>query len=77
MLEPKKTKRLRFTYENDLILLKEVVNNNPFKNPEVWETIVKNVEILTGKNFSIRTLKHHIEILIEIWIKRVKIEKVR
>lgn len=70
-------KRLRFTYEDDLLLLREVVSNNPFKSPELWEEIAKKIEILTGKKFSIRTLKHHLELLILMWIKKDEIDKVR
>lgn len=34
MSEEKAKRRLRFTFENDVILLREVVSRNPFDNAE-------------------------------------------
>lgn len=65
-------KRLRFNEHDDLTLLHEVLGQNPFENPAVWAIIQENMLSVTKKNFSIRTLKEHLELLIKLWIKEFK-----
>ncbi|XP_044764525.1 uncharacterized protein LOC123321086 [Coccinella septempunctata] len=60
-------KRLRFSSDDDLALLKEFLNNNPLKDAKQWETIQKNVFEITGKNFKVRTVKDHVFLLLEMW----------
>ncbi|XP_044746591.1 uncharacterized protein LOC123308108 [Coccinella septempunctata] len=60
-------KRLRFSSDDDLALLREFLNNNPLKDAEKWETIQKNVFEITGKNFKVRTLKDHVFLLLKMW----------
>jgi hypothetical protein len=49
-------KRLRFNADDDLCLLREVVRENPLRDPDKWETIKKNissaVNITFNKSFS-------------------------
>lgn len=73
----RKKNRLRFTYNDDLALLKEFVGQNPLSNPEGWEVIRENLGISTGKAFTIRTIKQHLILIIELWIKKDDLDKVR
>lgn len=73
----KKTSRLRFTYEDDVILLREFVSVNPIKDLQGWEVIQAHIRISTGKNFLIRTLKQHLMLLLELFLKNVKSDEVR
>ncbi|CAG9773178.1 unnamed protein product [Ceutorhynchus assimilis] len=65
-------KRLRFTADDDLALLREFVGLNPLEEVEKWEEIQKNIFIITGKMFSIRTLKDHLFLILDIWLKKDK-----
>ena len=68
-------KRLRFTDTEDLLLLREVLSNNPFENPDVWLIIQQHISLVTGKLFAIRTLKEHLDLLIKLWMEQVQILK--
>lgn len=57
-------KRLRFNADDDLCLLREVVRENPLRDSEKWSTVQQNMQSAVGKEFQIRTLKQHVEILI-------------
>lgn len=72
MNEEKGKKRLRFTFEDDVILLREVVSLNPFANPDAWEEIQKNVFLLTRKQFLVKTIRQHMKLLLELWILKEK-----
>jgi len=77
-MERLKTKRLRFTYNDDLSFLREVVTENPFDGDlNLWENIQRNLEIATGKLFTIKTLKNHLELLLEVFLKKDVVDKVR
>lgn len=65
-----KKSRLRFTYEDEIALLREFVGNNPSEDAQKWETIQQHVEESTGKSFLIRTLKKHLQLLLEIFSKK-------
>jgi len=60
---------LRFSNDDDLGLLREVLCHNPFENNEKWSIIHKNVLKFSNKQFSIRTIKEHVEHLLKIWAK--------
>ncbi|CAG9772087.1 unnamed protein product [Ceutorhynchus assimilis] len=68
-------KRQRFSDHDDLVLLREVLSHNPFKNPALWQVIQENVSSLTGKTFVIRTLREHLERLIKLWLEMFRILK--
>lgn len=68
-------KRQRFKEEDDIALLREVVGQNPFENNDLWGTVCENIFMLTGKQFSIRTLKEHLDLLIRLWLKKTKIQE--
>ncbi|KAK4886201.1 hypothetical protein RN001_002472 [Aquatica leii] len=74
-----KKARLRFSYNDDLALLREFVRENPllYSGDEGWELLRRNVEVLTGKGFTLRTLKQHLILLIDLWVKKDKIDNVR
>ncbi|XP_068897053.1 UPF0430 protein CG31712-like isoform X4 [Tenebrio molitor] len=62
--------RLRFTTEDDLILLRDVVGHNPFKGPSKWKQIQANLLCVSGKNFSIRSVREHVEHLLKLFVKK-------
>uniref|UniRef100_A0A6P7GBX1 Uncharacterized protein LOC114337858 n=1 Tax=Diabrotica virgifera virgifera TaxID=50390 RepID=A0A6P7GBX1_DIAVI len=66
-------KRQRFSDHDDLTLLREVLGNNPFVDPNAWNIIYKNLCSVTGKQVSIRTLKDHLDRLIKSWLQEYKI----
>ncbi|CAG9769837.1 unnamed protein product [Ceutorhynchus assimilis] len=71
-LEVPVKKRLRFKDEDDIALLREVAKQNPFANPKLWDIIRRNVVMLTSKDFSLKTLKDHLNLLIELWCENKK-----
>lgn len=76
-MEKPKSTRLRFTYEDDFTLLTEFLNVNPIINSEGWDRLQTNMQITTGKHFLIKTLKQHLQLLIEAFLKKVKVDEVR
>lgn len=73
----KKVQRLRFSYEDDLMLLREFINVNPISNPEGWEHIQRNISLVSKKDFQIRTIKNHLALLIELFLKKIKVEQIQ
>ncbi|CAG9859465.1 unnamed protein product [Phyllotreta striolata] len=65
----KRLKRLRFSYEDEISLLKEFLAHNPLLHPEKWSIIQENVAFAQGKTFSIRTLREHVQLLIQTRLK--------
>ncbi|CAH1111509.1 unnamed protein product [Psylliodes chrysocephalus] len=68
-------KRLRFTYEDDIVLLREVVSRNPFQSSDLWEEVKTSVFQVTKKLFNIKTIRQHIQLLLDQWIEKEKIIK--
>lgn len=66
----KTSTRLRFTYDDDITLLREFLSQNPIRNPQAWEIIQRNIEIISRKKFLIRTLKNHLQLLLEFFLKK-------
>lgn len=69
--------QLRFTYDDDLLLLRDFLNVNPITNPEGWNQIQQHVFLTTTKFFQIKTLKSHLLLLIEMFLKKIKDEEIR
>jgi hypothetical protein len=63
-------KRQRFSADDDLCLLREVTAQNPIKEAKAWSTVQENIEKTVGKKFSMRTLKDHLQLLLEIYLKK-------
>jgi hypothetical protein len=63
-------KRQRFSVDDDLCLLREVTAQNPIKEAKAWSTVQENIEKTVGKKFSIRTLKDHLQLLLEVYLKK-------
>lgn len=76
-MERQKQRRLRFTHEDDVIFLREVVQQIPMLHPERWEIVQINMERLTSKKFVIKTLKQHLQWLIEMWKAKEQKERVK
>ncbi|XP_020282521.1 chromatin assembly factor 1 subunit A-like [Pseudomyrmex gracilis] len=64
-----KPERLRFTILDDLILLREVSEQNPYEESERWKTVTERVVNATQKNFSLRCVKDHVDHLLKIWTR--------
>lgn len=60
---------MRFGDNDELVLLREVLALNPFLNPNVWDIIQEHIRSLTGKTFTVRSLRDHLELLIKLWLK--------
>lgn len=61
--------RLRFSMHDDLMLLQNVCNLNPYEDGERWKIIQRNLHILTRKSFSMRCVKDHLEHLLKLYSK--------
>jgi len=66
----RQTKRLRFSYSDDLMLLKEFLYKNPTKDREILEKIQNHLQQQIGKYFLIKTLKNHLFLLLDAFIKK-------
>ncbi|XP_029162451.1 uncharacterized protein LOC114939348 [Nylanderia fulva] len=62
-----KPERLRFTILEDLILLREVLRQNPYEESDRWKAVAQHVVNATQKNFSLRCVKEHVDHLLKIW----------
>ncbi|KAJ8950898.1 hypothetical protein NQ314_007755 [Rhamnusium bicolor] len=71
-MQQRTKQRLRLTDHDDLTLLREVLGQNPIENPAVWAIIQENMLSVTNKNFSVRSLREHLELLIKLWLKEFK-----
>ncbi|CAH1099372.1 unnamed protein product [Psylliodes chrysocephalus] len=70
-----KRSRLRIKKEDDICLIREVAGHNPFLNSKLWTKVKENVNLLCEKNFLLKTLKDHVDLLIKLWLKKTKILK--
>ncbi|KAL6449411.1 hypothetical protein ACFW04_000768 [Cataglyphis niger] len=64
-----KPERLRFTILEDLILLREVLRQNPYEESDRWKVVTDHVVNATRKNFSLRCVKEHVDHLLKIWAR--------
>lgn len=64
-----KPERLRFTILEDLILLREVLRQNPYEQSNRWKAVAEHVVNATQKNFSLRCVKEHVDHLLKIWAR--------
>lgn len=59
--------RLRFSTKDDLELLRAAGIRNPWENPANWTTILETVQDTTGKPFTVRGIKDHLEHLLKVF----------
>lgn len=64
-----KVSRLRFSYDEDLELLRLVVAKDPYENNGEWKIIHKEIVQYTGKDFSVRALRERLQHLLKLFIK--------
>lgn len=64
-----KITRVRFSKEDDIELLRLVVGENPYENPGIWKLIHSKLNIHTGKEFTLRGVKEHVEYLSKLFFK--------
>ncbi|KAH9378252.1 hypothetical protein HPB48_022910 [Haemaphysalis longicornis] len=63
-----KAQRLRFSPDDDICLLTEVLSANPFKSPSKWPTICAHVQIASRKQFTVRALRERLELLLRQFV---------
>ncbi|CAH1103317.1 unnamed protein product [Psylliodes chrysocephalus] len=66
-----KNVRLRFTSNDEIVLLRKVLAQNPFEDPKKCTTIKDNIVNVTNKA-SLRTLKNHFDVLLLNWLRKDK-----
>ncbi|KAK8786821.1 hypothetical protein V5799_023403 [Amblyomma americanum] len=54
---------LRFTFADDLALLREVNAQNPLKDAAQWKNILRNLNFTCGKPFTARALRGRLDLL--------------
>lgn len=64
-----RNERLRFNISDDILLLKEVISINPYENNNNWKIIQSHVNKATGKDFTLRSVRDHVEYLLKLYIK--------
>lgn len=64
-----KFERLRFTIHDDLVLLREVLEQNPYERHDRWKEIRETVVNFTGKAFTVRAVREHVEYLLALLAK--------
>lgn len=62
-------RRLRFTVEQDMQLLREVIEQNPFKDVDKWREVHENFVNECNVPFSLRTCKDHANHLLNLHLK--------
>lgn len=60
-------KRLRFSNNEIIVMLREILSQNPYEDPRRWVTVQDNLNKLSKKNFSLRTIKNHSNHLVLKW----------
>lgn len=63
-------KRVRFTTEDNVILLREVLSTNPFEDAMRWVVIQDAMHEGTMKIISLRALRQHLELLLRKFIEQ-------
>ncbi|CAN7950111.1 unnamed protein product, partial [Ixodes hexagonus] len=53
-----------FTIADDLALLREVLLNNPFRDPLQWNSITTQLHGCTGKMFTVRAVRERLDLLL-------------
>lgn len=56
--------RIRYSVADDVALLQEVVNLNPFADQHLWAEVTENLVALTGKPFNQRSVKERVDLVL-------------
>ena len=75
MASSSQKRRFFFSPEDDLHMLREVVGQNPYEDPNRWTLIQRNILQITGKCISVRTLKDRVKNLVNKYINREKVQQ--
>lgn len=67
-----KQTRVRFSTEDDLGLLRQVLAENPFEDASRWRRIHEKLLETSGKSFSLRAVKDHLQNLLKLFINQDK-----
>ncbi|KAK7874053.1 hypothetical protein R5R35_004603 [Gryllus longicercus] len=63
-------RRLRFSEADDMVLLRRVAALNPYKCSALWKDVTQMVAVRTGKNFSVRSIREHTDLLMNTYSLR-------
>lgn len=61
--------KLHFSVQDDIKILKKVIELNPYKNMAIWKTIREYICCVQEKNFSLRAVREHVEYLLKLYRK--------
>lgn len=67
-----KKKKVRFSEEMDLLLLREVLGQNPFEDYSKWILIQQALQAVLNLEISVRTLKDRLTLLLNAWFIKNK-----
>lgn len=70
MSTEKKVKRICFNKDDDLLLAREILCQNPYEDISRWFVIQRNILQITGKNISVRTIKDRIKSLLKKFLAK-------
>lgn len=59
--------RVRFSIFDDIILLREVLHQNPYECDSRWSDVLESVVKITSKKFTLRSIKEHLQHLLDLW----------
>lgn len=66
-MSSKQKARIRFSADETVMVLREVVYYNPYKNNEKWVIITNAMRTATKKQFTERGIKDHVDYEYKIW----------
>lgn len=65
-------KRVHFTNDDDLHLLREVAGQNPYEEPSRWGLIQRNISQVTGKLITERSIKDRVQNLLAKFAEKIE-----
>lgn len=55
--------RARFSTRDDIAILLEVININPFSEPARWFELVNRVNILLKRSYTVRSVRERVDLI--------------
>ncbi|KAH9360341.1 hypothetical protein HPB48_010048 [Haemaphysalis longicornis] len=65
--------RMRYSVTDDIALLQEVVNLNPFTGQHLWTEVSENIVALTGKLFTERSVKERVDLVLTRFLNEERV----
>ncbi|KAK5648197.1 hypothetical protein RI129_003089 [Pyrocoelia pectoralis] len=70
-------KRTYFSTEDDLMILREVLGQNPYEDSNRWNFIHLNILQITGKSITTRALQDRVKILVNQYLNKEKKQQIK